>query len=728
MEAVSEGHIRLRELWTAVAWGDCDGLMNVWYKTNRTDDHTDYANVSAMLSNAFNPNNPNREPVYPNKGFKLWAQDVRTDARTHLSVDDLDLESGEYVTAVRYEYGAVLRGFTTKNYADESLNGEHHEGLGISGDTVDWAPVQGDLFYAQGAVDAVGLKPVTYLVSCPEPLGEDVVIAGSATARIARNRILLDEDRDEVYTIPIGTFTLEVKPDAPTAVADTYYGVSAPQTGDSGAKPLPWVLIPILCAGLLAGAVALCFAQTRRLPMRLCSVALICVMTGGLALTFVAGGANPFAGIFASGSSSVRNISHPKTVSLTAEASADIKCNQTKEEAGRIYINAPLNNRGAQTGIRSGVRARINPQADETSSLGEKAYSFTIDGDISIASWVESGGKRNFAGTTWVSRDGYGGVLRLVSIVAEPVYRTEEAKVDKTEIVSDLTVEDISRLPEEKTFALRSNDAVDATREIVLKRAGLALTVAGRDADGVPDRWDAKIVYRGLESWLEVDYYKAQATYSGALKRAGANPQPGITDRTDARRGTTGAGGNGTANQRGTNQNPEGAADAVDGEDASGTSGISGTLDGIGGDSGNTPGGNDGNSAVSDTSRRKSAEPKKKADSIAAAHGAVGNPDKGGSKDPDQSSNPEKSERQSGHASGKTDVGGSALENSGQARPDTISGKGSDTDRQAQNGGLPSSLQRLWPFLLPVLIVLAAATILVPLFIRIKKQRAARRH
>jgi hypothetical protein len=717
MEAVSEGRIRLRELWTAVAWGDCDGLMNVWYKTNRTDDQTDYANASAMSSNPFNPNNPAREAVYPNTGFKLWAQDLPADARTHLSVDDLGLEKDEYVTAVRYEYGAVMRGFTTKNYADASLNGEHHEGLGIVGDTVDWTPVPGEVFYTQGAADATGLKPVTYLVSCPEALGEDVRIVSSATARIARNRILLDEDRDEVCTIPIGTFTVAVKPDTPATIVNGYYGINAPQTGDAGGTTFPRILFPILCVGLIAGIIALCFAQTRRLSMRLCSVALVGVMAGGLVLASVAGGVNPFAGIFANGDGSVRNISHPKTVSLTSAGSEGTIAPPIKPCAKMLSIFANMSD--AKIG-----QAEINHLPGRDSVSGEKAHSFTIDGDISAASWIESGGERNFAETTWVSQDGYVGTLALVSITAEPVYRTKEGKVDQTELLSDLTIEDISQLPEEKAFGLRSSNAVDATQEVVLKRAGLALTVTGWDADGIPNLWDAKIVYRGLESWLEVDYYKAHATYSGTLKASGANPQSGIGGSGQDVRPETGAGANNAS------ANASAGAGAKNQRDASHRIGD----DRVAGAS----------SAEGGTSSHKGTEGLKKADDTAAL-GEIGtlskDQNKNQSKDKDKDQNKSKGASQSsdteapkdpqGHASGKTDTGRSALNNSEAARSgatDTISDGRIGTDLQPQNGAFIASLQELWPFLLPVFIVLAVATVLLTIFMRGRKRRAADRH
>ncbi|MDR2156216.1 MAG: Cys-Gln thioester bond-forming surface protein [Clostridiales Family XIII bacterium] len=176
LEAVSEGQIRLEKLWTPVSWGDTDGKMNIWYRTNLTDDGTVYDAACATDTNPENANNPGRTPVWPNTGYRLWARDVPTAQRTALDAASLGLAEGEYITAVRYEHGSAEKGFTTKNYADVSLNDIDYAAVAAgeaSEDdfTVDWTPRESDIFFAAGALDATGLMPATYLVSAAAPAG-----------------------------------------------------------------------------------------------------------------------------------------------------------------------------------------------------------------------------------------------------------------------------------------------------------------------------------------------------------------------------------------------------------------------------------------------------------------------------------------------------------------------------------------------------------------------------
>ncbi|MDR1954139.1 MAG: Cys-Gln thioester bond-forming surface protein [Clostridiales Family XIII bacterium] len=258
LENVAKDQVRVEEVYTAITWGDFDGLFNVWYKTNKTDDLKTYSDVSAMDTNPDNYKNPDRNAAYPNTGFKLWAEDLTATERHKLSVSDLGLAEDEYITALRFEHGGVNVGFTSKNYADVSLNGEHRASditppatsepaaaaqmiaslsaeenaaaplaTGITGDIVDWTPQQSDPYYAAEAAAADGLRPVSYLVSAPRAYeGED--IESSVTARITRDYTLRDDDADHVITKEIETFTYETKDDAPN-IETTFRAV---KTGD----------------------------------------------------------------------------------------------------------------------------------------------------------------------------------------------------------------------------------------------------------------------------------------------------------------------------------------------------------------------------------------------------------------------------------------------------------------------------------------------------------------
>lgn len=100
--------------------------MNVWYRTDKTpDDYIDESGANATLSDGHeNPwlsdeatastlGEDGRAVDFT--GWKLWRADVPTTEATELAVADLGLEEGEHVTAIRFEYGRVEQGFTTRD-------------------------------------------------------------------------------------------------------------------------------------------------------------------------------------------------------------------------------------------------------------------------------------------------------------------------------------------------------------------------------------------------------------------------------------------------------------------------------------------------------------------------------------------------------------------------------------------------------------------------------------
>jgi len=117
LENVNNGQVRLEMLVTPVVWGDIDGLYNLWYKTNLTADDRVYADASAV--------NEDVKQRWTNEGYRLWAEGLPATERVKLMVSELGLEKDEYVTALRFEFGAVKIGFTSKNYRSVSLNGKH---------------------------------------------------------------------------------------------------------------------------------------------------------------------------------------------------------------------------------------------------------------------------------------------------------------------------------------------------------------------------------------------------------------------------------------------------------------------------------------------------------------------------------------------------------------------------------------------------------------------------
>lgn len=119
---------------------DFDGLLNVWYRTNLTPaDYQDPSKANATLDDGHeNPwlhdastqdtvGDDGRAVSYT--GWKLWQKEVSAAESTRLDVDDLQLEEGETVTAVRFEYGRVEAGFTTRpdGWDREDLKHEHDD-------------------------------------------------------------------------------------------------------------------------------------------------------------------------------------------------------------------------------------------------------------------------------------------------------------------------------------------------------------------------------------------------------------------------------------------------------------------------------------------------------------------------------------------------------------------------------------------------------------------------
>jgi uncharacterized repeat protein (TIGR01451 family) len=134
LEAVNKGnagkgYIRLEGLWTPAVWGDKDGRFNVWYKTKGGSGASAAAPSPAITAVA--------DPVFPtvpygagaSDGWKLWktvdgggewaASGVI--GREFLGLP-AGIDAGDYITALRFEFGAVKVGFTSRNYDSYSSN------------------------------------------------------------------------------------------------------------------------------------------------------------------------------------------------------------------------------------------------------------------------------------------------------------------------------------------------------------------------------------------------------------------------------------------------------------------------------------------------------------------------------------------------------------------------------------------------------------------------------
>ncbi|MDR0347146.1 MAG: hypothetical protein LBH56_02055 [Coriobacteriales bacterium] len=274
LESVITGSVRLKEVFTPVARGDSDGFFNLWYQTNLTDSSRLYSSANAMSSNPFNANNPNKRQNWPSVGWKLWQENIPTTVTTRLLVDDLGLAQGEYVTALRFEYGSVEVGFTTRDTVKQALqNSKESKPL-----TSDWSTdSQADNKDSNGEANkdslsslaVPNLKPATYLVICSTALLPPTTIRDSAIVHIARNIVLSDEDVDAVETRVIEPFMTKTTPTVPTDLT-TLTGFEKPgpsrlpSTGDHATYQ---ALMAVLSFALLS-AVFLHRAGVRRSPRR----------------------------------------------------------------------------------------------------------------------------------------------------------------------------------------------------------------------------------------------------------------------------------------------------------------------------------------------------------------------------------------------------------------------------------------------------------------------------
>ena len=146
LDGVNAGYARLDSIMTAQGFEDYDGKMNVWYRTNKTpSDYTgDIGKANATLEDGHvNPwitgdtrgedslkNDPDGDGrVIDYTGWRLWEKDIPTTVASKLNVADLKLDSDEYVTAFRFEYGRVEKGFTTRTSAwdRDELKDEHDD-------------------------------------------------------------------------------------------------------------------------------------------------------------------------------------------------------------------------------------------------------------------------------------------------------------------------------------------------------------------------------------------------------------------------------------------------------------------------------------------------------------------------------------------------------------------------------------------------------------------------
>lgn len=205
LDAARGGLAHLVGITTAQVHEDYDGLMNVWYKTDRTPaDHNDPSGTNATASDGHeNPwlsEDPNgilgddgRAIDYT--GWKLWKADVSTTEATELKVADLGLGKDEHVTAIRFEYGRVEEGFATRlgSWDREDLKSDHDDITDVK------ATHEGEFFKA-GDVE-MSYAPAIIHMQVTDAYKEGMQLDNSARVDLWRNgggARLDDHDKDRV--------------------------------------------------------------------------------------------------------------------------------------------------------------------------------------------------------------------------------------------------------------------------------------------------------------------------------------------------------------------------------------------------------------------------------------------------------------------------------------------------------------------------------------------------
>lgn len=211
IHAAAEGLAVLTGITTPVISGDYDGLCNVWYQTNKTEvDYSDPSDANATRSDGHeNPwldhestanvlGDDGRALSY--RGWCLWAEDVDATEAMKLNVTDLELDDGEVVVAVRFEFGRVEKDCTSRvgSWDRDDLKDTHDDLADI----------------ADGYPDDEKLHGAIMHMRVTDAYTEGSALFNSATLDLFRNggslgtdNPLEDHDGDAVEQTPRSTVT-----------------------------------------------------------------------------------------------------------------------------------------------------------------------------------------------------------------------------------------------------------------------------------------------------------------------------------------------------------------------------------------------------------------------------------------------------------------------------------------------------------------------------------------
>jgi hypothetical protein len=427
-----------------------------------------------------------------------------------LTIVGRKLADGEYITGMRYEHGRVNRGFTTKNYASDSKN------LMDADETnLDWTPSAEAPYYDANSAAATGLKPVTYLVTCPKPLDSSTLITNKVKANIARNIALTDQDTDKVGTYPIETFSVEPKA-APPEFENEIYKIPAYEIHEPKPIPEPKLIPePEPTPALIPVQPEIITPDAPVIPL----APIVSVVPP----TPLAPLAPPLAPKPSSSDAPKTSDGFPIVAVLISFFGALLAGILIFLFRGRLkhFKAICIILAVATVGMFSiGTVAVFGEDADEWSDLPpEQNFTFTAKGEISLASYDDSEGKDSFEPEVYIDDGQYCGYVYLKGVESSPNYESFERKVDKTKVYSNLDEEEVLYLPSEADFEVTTDEDLDSVKTASLKRAGLKLEVTAKDSSGIPCEWEATAIFRGLEQYQDVHSYNSEAVYEGVLAR-----------------------------------------------------------------------------------------------------------------------------------------------------------------------------------------------------------------
>lgn len=115
LDCVAQGMAEVTSVTTPIVQGDYDGKLNIWYQLSNDDDYLNESDANQTLEDGHeNPWLEGEGREFDYSHWRLWERNVDATQANVLNVRDLDLEEGQRICALRFEFGRVEDSFTTR--------------------------------------------------------------------------------------------------------------------------------------------------------------------------------------------------------------------------------------------------------------------------------------------------------------------------------------------------------------------------------------------------------------------------------------------------------------------------------------------------------------------------------------------------------------------------------------------------------------------------------------